>query len=81
MVNDIRTNEHYLIHLLSCALEAARPQEKPDEVSWEEVFRQADRHSVANTACYAVEKLPVKPDAKLWKQWKEVKNKAGTKHV
>ena len=81
MINDIRTNEHYLLHLLSCALEDARPQEKPDEVSWEEVFRQADRHSVANTACYAVEKLSGKPDAKLWKQWKEVRNKAVVKDV
>ena len=81
MISDIRTNEHYLLHLLSCALENARPQEKPDEVSWEEVFRQAERHSVANTACYAVEKLSGKPEAKLWKQWKEVKNKAVVKDV
>ena len=57
MINDIRTNEHYLLHLLSCALEDARPQEKPDEVSWEEVFRQADRHSVANTSLRRVSRM------------------------
>lgn len=81
MLNDIKTNEHYLLHLLYCALQGSAPLEKPDGVSWEEVFRQAKRHSVANTAYYAVDKLHGKPDEKLWKQWKEARNKAVVKDV
>ena len=81
MLNDIGTNEHYLLHLLFCALEDSAPSEKPEGVSWEEVFRQTKRHSVANMACYSVDKLHGKPDEKLWKQWKEVRNKAVVKNV
>lgn len=81
MLNDIKTNEHYLLHLLSCALDNTSPMEKLEGVSWEDVFKQAERHSVANTACYSVEKLHDKPDDKLWKQWKEVRNKALVKDV
>ena len=81
MLNDIGTNEHYLLHLLSCALEGSASSEKPEGVSWEEVFRQAKRHCVANMACYGVDILHGKPDERLWKQWKEVRNKAVVKDV
>lgn len=66
----------YLVHLLKCALNGSRPNEKPDGVSFENVFNGAIRHDVANLAFYAVEKLEAKPEYELYDCWHQVRDLA-----
>ena len=81
MAQETNTKEQYLLHLLSCALKGRKPVEKPEEVSWEEIFEFAIMHNVANIACNGIERLFRKPDEELWRRWKEVRNKAGIDDV
>ncbi len=81
MAQETNTKEQYLLHLLSCALKGRKPDEKPDEISWEEIFKFAIMHNVANIACNGIERLFRKPDDDLWRRWKEVRNKAGIDDV
>lgn len=71
----------YLIHLLRCGLNGEKPEEKPDSISFEDIFKIAQKHSVANLAYYAVERLDKKPEAKLYKEWCEVRDKAVVKGI
>ncbi len=71
----------YLIHLLCCALNDKTPDPKPDAVTWDELLSFAECHSVANTACYSVEKLQAQPPADLLQRWREIKNKAVVKDI
>ena len=71
-----RDDFRYLIHLLKCAINVCQPDEKPDGVSFENVFDCAMKHDVANLAFYAIEKLNTKPENELFKRWREVRDLA-----
>lgn len=71
-----RDDFRYLIHLLKCAINECQPDEKPEGVSFENVFDCAMKHDVANLAFYAVEKLNIKPENKLFERWREVRDLA-----
>ena len=60
----------YLIHLIYCFLNDETPEEKPEEVSFENVFLLGKMHEVANIAFLSVEKLNNKPDEALYNEWK-----------
>lgn len=66
----------YLVHLLKCALNGSRPNEKTDDVSFENVFNGALKHDVVNLAFYAVEKLENKPEYELYDCWHQVRDLA-----
>ncbi|MCM1333866.1 MAG: nucleotidyltransferase family protein [Bacteroides sp.] len=80
MKND-RTNEAYLLSLLRAALNGETPEEAPEGVDLETVFRLAEFHDVANTAFYAVERLKKPPEAGLMKRWSEVRDRAIVKDL
>lgn len=69
------TEAQYLIHLLSMALKNEKPEEKPDNISFKEVYELALRHSVANMSFYAVEKLKNKPEDGIYKKWSMERDK------
>ncbi len=77
----IQPDERYLLALLKSILHEELPPEKPENCSFEQVFVLAKRHSVANMAYYAIQKLKQKPDAALLCEWKEVYEKALVKDV
>lgn len=62
-------NERYLISLLSTALSGEVPPEKPNGVSFYEVYKIASLHEVANVVFLSVRKLLVKPEEELFKKW------------
>lgn len=66
----------YLIHLVRCAIHNLQPQEMPEQLSFENVYRWGVYHQVANIAFYSVEKLEKKPEPKLYKQWQESRDHA-----
>ena len=74
--------EHeYLIQLLKCAIRDEKPDEKPDDASWEEIFTLAKFHSVAGTIYYSVKKLQNPPPPELLKKITDIRSKAVAKDM
>ncbi|MBE6720745.1 MAG: hypothetical protein E7571_08875 [Ruminococcaceae bacterium] len=65
----IRYDFEYLIHLIYCAIHDLQPEEKPEQISFENVFLLGKEHEVGNIAFLSVEKLENKPDAELYNEW------------
>ena len=65
---DAKVSE-YLLELLRCALNDAMPDEKPENVAWENVFLMAKKHSVISLSFHAVQKLKNGPEPELMKKW------------
>lgn len=59
----------YLIHLLYCAVHDTPPQEKPEGVSFENVFLIAKAHEVVPMAFQSVQQLRMKPDDAAYHEW------------
>ncbi|MBQ7203043.1 MAG: nucleotidyltransferase family protein [Eubacterium sp.] len=59
----------YLIHLIYCAIHNLQPEEKPENISFNEVFSLGKVHEVANIAFLSVDKLNNKPDEQLYAEW------------
>ena len=64
-----KTEYHYLVYLLKCALTDKQPEPIPTELSLEKVFLYGKEHEVANLAYLAVEKLSG-VDKELLEKWK-----------
>lgn len=64
-------NKKYLIDLIKSIITLRQPPEKSEDVSFEEVFKIAKSHGVANLVYYGVEKLQNKPDENLMQAWKK----------
>lgn len=60
----------YLLHLVSCAVNDLQPKEKPEGVSFLNVFTLGKAHEVANIAYLSVERLKAKPEKELYEEWK-----------
>lgn len=71
MKNRLTNNERYLIQLLKGVLLSEKIEEKPRDVSFEEVFQIARAHSIANLSYYGISKLREKPEKNLLKIWKQ----------
>lgn len=58
----------YLLELLRCGLNDCSPGEKPESVSWSDVFSQAKEHSVSSLAYYVIgDRLPKTEDChRVW---------------
>ena len=65
----IRYDFEYLIHLIYCAINNIQPEEKPEEISFSDVFELGKAHEVANIAFLSVDKLLNKPDGELYNDW------------
>ena len=60
----------YLIHLLNAYVNDVQPLEKPEEVSFENVYKMSKEHEVGNIAFLSIEKLNNKPEPSLYNDWK-----------
>lgn len=70
----MKSSEEYLIHLLRCVLLNEKPPEKPEDFSFEELYRAAAVHNIDSMAFYGVDRLEHKPDEALYKKWKQKKD-------
>ena len=59
----------YIFHLLASILKGTQPEEKPEGVSFDEIFAIGKEHHIANMLYYAVEKLENGPSDELNKEW------------
>ena len=60
----------YLIHLVICAVKGIQPEEKPEGISFENVFSLGKIHEVSNIAYLSICALQNKPETKLLEDWK-----------
>ena len=75
------TESEYLIHLLYAVINSERPEEMPENLDFNELFKLAAHHSVANMAYYGVEQLTRKPAAELATKWAEIRDKEIVKDI
>lgn len=61
----------YIIFLIRSLLKDTQPPEKPEDISFEDIYRMAEKHHVRNMCFYAIEKLAEKPEQKLYEKWKQ----------
>ena len=61
----------YLLELIRCGVSDAVPNEKPEGISWKNVYDMAKNHSVSALCFRAVGKLKNLPEQELWKAWTE----------
>ena len=66
----------YIFHLLACVLKNEQPHEKPSDLSFENIYMIAKKHTIENMLFYAIEKLHTKPEPELLKKWSEMRDKA-----
>lgn len=59
----------YLISLIKAAVRDEMPIEKPDDVSWHDLFVLANYHQVEEMAFYSITKLNHKPDTEERAEW------------
>lgn len=71
MITEIKTDYDYLLHLIFSVLNDRAPIEKPEHISFSNVFQHGVKHYVANIAYYGIERLSHKPEAELLYQWKK----------
>ncbi|MBQ7740698.1 MAG: nucleotidyltransferase family protein [Eubacterium sp.] len=60
----------YLVHLLYCFIHGIQPDEKPEGISFKNVYKLGEIHEVSNIAFLSIDKLSRKPDAELYNEWK-----------
>ena len=65
----LRYDFEYLVHLIDCAVHDRQPEEKPDGISFENVFVLGREHEVGNIAFLSVQKLHNKPEPELFNEW------------
>ena len=63
----------YLVSLLAAVLGKKQPEEKPEELSFEEIFQMAQAHQVSVMALAAVEQLAIQPEPALLAQWRNTR--------
>ena len=65
------TVSDYLINLIRATVRNEMPMEKPEDISWREVFEHAKYHQVEELAFFSVEKLNNKPEGEEKKLWED----------
>ncbi len=74
-MNNFNNEQKYLFSLLCSTINNEQPPEPPESVNFEQIFKLAEYHSVANLVYYGIEKLKNKPDSELMKKWAEVRDR------
>ncbi|AOY77992.1 nucleotidyltransferase domain-containing protein [Clostridium formicaceticum] len=81
----IQLERGYLIHLLSSVLHDAQPQNPPENLDWEKLYKLSTWHSVSNMVCYCLSKLSSKPPqdimVKFYNDYKKGIAKEATQHI
>lgn len=71
----------YFLRLIRCAINAEPVPEKPEEVSWEWLFRESKRHNVSLLVFDSVKKLSDGPKDELQRRWQTWEDKLLTKGI
>lgn len=66
----------YMIHLIYSLLNHTKPDEKPDDIPFEDIYRMSVKHNVCVMTLSAIEQLQTKPDDQLYRKWDRKRNAA-----
>jgi len=82
-LNTLHPEEKYLIHLLYSVLHDTHPQEPPENLDWEKVYKLSVLHSVANMVYYGINRLNAgqKPSCEIIKKFQHDFKKAIAKEA
>ncbi len=61
----------YIVSLIKALFSETRPEEKPDDISFEDVYALAKKHHILNMCFYAIDRLETKPDDTLYAEWRK----------
>ncbi len=64
-----KATSDYLIQLIKAAIHDVVPEEKPEEVKWENLFSLAVYHKVEEMVFYSISKLVNKPEGEIAHRW------------
>lgn len=67
-MNRTETGE-YIVHLIFSLLNNERPKEKPEGITFEDIYRMAVSHNVSVMTLSAIDMLDVKPSEELYGEW------------
>lgn len=73
MNNDLK---NYVLELVKCALENRKPPEKPENITFEEIYNISLLHKINNLIFYSVEMMDNKPETSLYEKWSEDRDRA-----
>ena len=71
----------YLTALLRAELRGEQPPEKPEDVSFEELYRMAKMHGLETMSYDAVSKLRTLPEDDLWTRWRASRDANSAKNM
>lgn len=61
----------YIVALIRALLKNEKPMEKPDDISFEDIYQMAKYHQVLSMCLFAIEKLDHKPEAEIMQAWEK----------
>lgn len=59
----------YIVHLIISLLKDQKPMEKPEHIAFDDIYQMSVRHNVCVMTLTAIDRLTVKPDDELYRQW------------
>lgn len=59
----------YIVHLIFSLLNGQKPKEKPDNVSFEDIFEMSIKHNLCVMTLTAIDQLDQKPNQVLYEEW------------
>ncbi len=76
-INDSKNvkNTAFALSLLSAFINGKKPVEPDFDADWEFIYKFSKLHNVDNTIFYPIEQLKNKPEASLYKEWMDIRNK------
>lgn len=81
-INDSKEEVYsYLLQLIRSCLNEEPVPEKPESVSWAQLFAESKRQSVLLLAYDSIKKLQIKPDGEIGEKWRQWHDKLLTKGV
>lgn len=60
----------YIITLIKALLNQTGPEEKPDDITFSDIYNIGRKHHILNMCFYAVDQLENKPEESLYNQWR-----------
>lgn len=64
----------YVVHLIYSLIDHKPPDEKPEDISFEDIFHMSAKHNVCVMTLCAIDHLEKKPGKELYQQWNKKRN-------
>lgn len=70
-MDQIKTGK-YIITLIKALFNQTKPEEKPDDITFSDIYSMGKKHHILNMCFFAMEQLENKPDETLYDQWRNL---------